>query len=83
MKADLAMRQRLEARANQPRAKEVASPAFSATVRQADAIGAIKARITARTAAGSTTYAAVGNLGALIDAAYNAGALGVTAMVLA
>jgi len=35
-------------------------------------------RITARTAAGTTTYTAIGDRNALLDAAYEAGALGVT-----
>jgi hypothetical protein len=43
----------------------------------------MKYRIKARTATGSQTYDAIGDLGALLDAAYDAGALGVTAMVLA
>lgn len=38
--------------------------------------------ITARTATGAQTYSAIGDLGALIAAAYDAGALGVTAMVI-
>jgi hypothetical protein len=38
-------------------------------------------RITARTAHTVHTYSAIGSLAALIDAAYDAGALGVTAMV--
>lgn len=38
-------------------------------------------RITERHQAGTTTYSAIGDLGKLIDAAYDAGALGVTAMV--
>lgn len=37
--------------------------------------------ITARTAGGVITYSAIGNLGALLSAAYDSGALGVTAMV--
>lgn len=37
--------------------------------------------ITERTAAGARSYTAIGNLGALVDAAYDGGALGVTAMV--
>jgi hypothetical protein len=37
--------------------------------------------ITIRTAAGARTYTAIGNLAALLDAAYDEGALGVTAMV--
>lgn len=37
--------------------------------------------ITARTATSVQTYAAIGDRNALIDAAYDAGALGVTAMV--
>jgi hypothetical protein len=37
-------------------------------------------RITARTSAGSTTYTAIGDRDALIDAAYDDGALGVTVM---
>ena len=36
--------------------------------------------ITTRTATGAQTYSAIGNLGALIDAAYDGGALGVTAI---
>lgn len=39
-------------------------------------------RITARTAAGTRTYTAIGQLGALLDAAYDDGALGVTAMAV-
>ncbi len=37
--------------------------------------------ITIRTAAGTQRYAAIGDLAALMDAAYDAGALGVSAMV--
>lgn len=37
--------------------------------------------ITIRTEAGVHSYPAIGNLGALQDAAYDAGALGVTVMV--
>lgn len=37
--------------------------------------------ITARTATTVQTYSAIGSRDALIDAAYDAGALGVTAMV--
>jgi hypothetical protein len=37
-------------------------------------------RITARNSAGSTTYTAIGDRDALIDAAYDDGALGVTVM---
>lgn len=37
--------------------------------------------ITERTADGARSYTAIGDLGALVDAAYDAGALGVTAMV--
>jgi len=37
--------------------------------------------ITARTATTVRTYPAIGDLGALLDAAYDAGALGVTVMV--
>jgi hypothetical protein len=37
--------------------------------------------ITIRTASTVHSFAAIGNLGALIDAAYDDGALGVTAMV--
>lgn len=37
--------------------------------------------ITARTAGGVITYAAIGDLGDLLSAAYDNGALGVTAMV--
>jgi hypothetical protein len=37
--------------------------------------------ITVCTAAGVRRYTAIGNLAALMDAAYDAGALGVTAMV--
>jgi hypothetical protein len=39
--------------------------------------------ITARTATSTTTYTAIGQLGALLDAAYDSGALGVSAMALA
>lgn len=39
--------------------------------------------ITVRTAAGIKTYPAIGDIGALLDAAYDQGALGVTAMVVA
>jgi hypothetical protein len=39
-------------------------------------------QITARTATGTTTYTAIGQLAALLDAAYDSGALGVTAMAL-
>ncbi len=35
-------------------------------------------RITTRTAAGSETYSAIGDRDQLLDAAYDAGALGVT-----
>lgn len=38
--------------------------------------------ITARTADGFTTYPAIGELGALLSAAYDSGALGVTAMAV-
>lgn len=38
-------------------------------------------QITIRTASGVQRYIAIGNLAALLDAAYEAGALGVTAMV--
>ena len=38
--------------------------------------------ITARTATSVHTYTAIGNRDALIDAAYDAGALGVTVMVM-
>jgi hypothetical protein len=38
--------------------------------------------ITTRTAAGARTYRAFGALGALLDAAYDAGALGITAKAL-
>jgi hypothetical protein len=37
--------------------------------------------ITVRTAAGAHRYTAIGDLAALMDAAYDAGALGVSAMV--
>jgi hypothetical protein len=39
-------------------------------------------RITERHEAGTKSYSAIGDLGKLIDSAYDAGALGVTAMVL-
>lgn len=39
-------------------------------------------RITERTATGARTYAAIGDLTKLIDAAYDAGALGLTVVVL-
>jgi len=39
-------------------------------------------RITARTEAGSMTYSAIGSRDELLDAAYDAGALGVTLMVI-
>ena len=38
-------------------------------------------KITARTETGATTYEAIGNRDALMDAAYAAGALSVTIMV--
>lgn len=38
-------------------------------------------RITTRTATSTTTYTAIGDRDALIDAAYEAGALGVTLVV--
>lgn len=41
----------------------------------------MKFLIAARTADGMRSYAAIGDLGLLIDAAYDAGAMGVTAMV--
>lgn len=41
----------------------------------------MKFLITERTADGTRTYAAIGDLGLLIDKAYDAGALGVTVMV--
>jgi hypothetical protein len=41
----------------------------------------MKYLITERTSDGQRSYMAIGDLGVLIDAAYNAGALGVTAMV--
>lgn len=37
--------------------------------------------ITVRTAGATRSYSAIGDLGALLAAAYDAGALGVTAMV--
>jgi hypothetical protein len=37
--------------------------------------------VTARTAAGARTYTGIGDAGALADAAYDAGAMGVTVMV--
>ena len=37
--------------------------------------------VTARTAAGARSYTAIGDAGALIDAAYDDGAMGVTIMV--
>jgi hypothetical protein len=40
----------------------------------------MKYRITERHEAGTKSYSAIGDLGMLIDAAYNAGALGVTAI---
>jgi hypothetical protein len=43
----------------------------------------MKYRITARTALATVTYTAIGDLGALMDAAYLAGAMGVTAIRLA
>jgi len=39
--------------------------------------------ITARTSNSVRTYYAIGDLGALLDAAYDAGALGITVMVRA
>jgi hypothetical protein len=42
----------------------------------------MKFLITERTADGMRSYAAIGDLGLLIDAAYDAGALGVTAIVI-
>jgi hypothetical protein len=42
----------------------------------------MKYLITIRTATGARTYHAVGTLGALLDAAYDAGALGITSRVL-
>lgn len=42
----------------------------------------MKFQITARTATETITYTAIGNRDALMDAAYDAGALGVTAKVL-
>ncbi|MGV7210468.1 hypothetical protein ACLB1G_21755 [Oxalobacteraceae bacterium A2-2] len=42
----------------------------------------MKYLITARTADGMRVYSAIGDLGLLIDAAYDAGAMGITAMVL-
>ncbi|CAN7739653.1 hypothetical protein [Duganella sp. LjRoot269] len=41
----------------------------------------MKYLITERTADGLRTYSAIGDLGLLIDAAYDAGALGITAVV--
>jgi hypothetical protein len=41
----------------------------------------MKYLITARTTDGMQSYSAIGDLGLLIDAAYDAGALGVTVMV--
>lgn len=41
----------------------------------------MKFLITIRDAAGAHTYHAVGNLGPLLDAAYDAGALGITVLV--
>lgn len=41
----------------------------------------MKFLITERTSDGKRTYMAIGDLGLLIDAAYDGGALGVTAMV--
>lgn len=38
--------------------------------------------LTLRTANGKTTYPAIGDLGRLIDAAYNAGALGITVIAI-
>lgn len=55
-------------------------PPFDASVRQAE-IFVGKYWITARTAAGATTYSAIGNPGALADAAYAAGAMGLTMLV--
>jgi hypothetical protein len=43
----------------------------------------MKYRIKARTATSTTTYDAIGERDALMDAAYDAGALGVTAVRLA
>ncbi|MGO4379666.1 hypothetical protein AB4Z19_15425 [Pseudoduganella sp. RAF19] len=42
----------------------------------------MKYRITVKTEGGSRTYSAIGDLGLLVDAEYDAGALGVTVMVL-
>lgn len=42
----------------------------------------MKYLITVKTATGSHAYAAIGDLGLLIDAEYDAGALGITAIVL-
>jgi hypothetical protein len=79
--SDLAMRQRIEARANQPRVKEVASPAFSATVRQAD-MGAGCYQITTVMGDGSKySRSAIGNPKLLADAEYDSGALGCSVMV--
>lgn len=40
----------------------------------------MKYKITARTALATITYTAIGDLGALMDSAYAAGAMGVTAI---
>lgn len=80
MTTDIALRQRIEARLDRHATVIQLRKPFDASVRQAE-IFVGKYWITTRTAAGVEKYAAIGNPGALADAAYAAGAMGVTVMV--
>lgn len=83
MTIDLALRQRIEARIDQPRQPFAPRSPFDASVRQAE-IFVGKYWITAVMDDGSIDKGpAVGNRDALMDGAYDRGAMGVTAVVMA